>query len=33
LRGNLVSENENFENAFGNFKVKNVSQKDLVIEE
>ncbi|MEZ7925862.1 MAG: DUF4249 family protein [Flavobacteriales bacterium] len=33
LRGNLVSENENFENAFGNFKVKNVFQKDLVIEE
>jgi hypothetical protein len=33
LRGNLVSENENFENAFGNFKVKNVFQRDLVIEE
>jgi hypothetical protein len=31
LRGNLVSENENFENAFGNFKVKNVFQKDIVI--
>ena len=33
LRGNLVSKNENFENALGNFKVKNVFRKDLVIEE
>lgn len=33
LRGNLVSQNENFENALGNFKVKNVFQRDLIIGE
>mgnify|MGYP006097788019 CR=1 FL=1 len=33
LRGNLVSENENFENAFGNFKVKNVFKNHIVIVE
>jgi len=33
LRGNLVSQNENFENALGNFKVKNVYQGNVLISE
>ena len=33
LRGNLVSKNENLENAFGNFKVKNVYKRELIIGE
>lgn len=33
LRGNLVSQNDNFENALGNFKVKNMFHKSVVIGE
>ena len=33
LRGNLVSQNENFDNALGNFKVKHMFHKTLVIGE
>jgi len=33
LRGNLVSKNDNFENALGNFKVKNVFQREVIIEQ
>mgnify|MGYP006124502987 CR=1 FL=1 len=33
IRGNLISQNENFDNALGNFKVKNVFKKHIVIGE
>jgi hypothetical protein len=33
LRGNLISQNDNFENSLGNFQVKNIFEKVIIIEE
>jgi hypothetical protein len=33
LKGNLVSQNDDFENSLGNFKVKNVFEEEIIIQD